>query len=43
MQWLCYRDLAPDIIQERLGSFLTQSMPLSETNHSAASFRVDGK
>src|ERR1700687_453155 len=40
---LCYLDLAPDIIQERLGSFLTQSMTPSETNHSAASFRVDGK
>src|ERR1039458_2197758 len=40
---LCCLDLATDIIQERLGSFLTQSTSPSETNYSAASFRVDGK
>src|SRR5271169_1924731 len=39
----CCLDLAMDIIQERRGSFLTQSMPPSETNYSAAGFRVDGK
>src|SRR5208283_6041152 len=40
---LCCLDLATDITQQRLGSFLTQSMTPSETNSSAASFRVDGK
>ena len=40
---LCYLDLAADIVQERLGSFLTQGMTPSETNYSAASFRIDGK
>src|ERR1019366_1553939 len=40
---LCCLDLATDILQERLGSFLTQSMTPSETNYSAASFGVDGK
>jgi hypothetical protein len=40
---LCCLDLAKDIIQERFGFVLTQSMTPSGTNYSAASFRVEGK
>src|SRR5208282_2886255 len=39
---LCF-DLATDIIQQRLGSFLTQSVTPSETNSFASSFPVNGK
>ena len=40
---LCCLDLAPNIVQQRLGSSLTQSMTTSKANYPAASFRVDGK
>src|SRR5664280_2033830 len=40
---LCCLDLSPEIVQERFGSCLTQSMTPSETNYFAASFRVDGE
>src|ERR1019366_58314 len=40
---LCCLDRAPGLTQQRLGSFLTESMSPSETNYSAASFRVDGE
>jgi hypothetical protein len=40
---LCCFDLATDILQRRLGSFLTQSVTPSETNSYASSFPVNGK
>jgi len=38
----CFDPLA-DLVHERFGYFLTQSMTPSKTNYSSTSFRVDGK